>query len=1349
MRIIDRSRNTFGVTCVGAGRALLSVLGTLILFCGAADASLRPGFVKLPVIDKQDIGFIPLTVDGRSLQARIWSITQDNYGFLWLGTSDGLYRYDGYSLKRYRNERDTPNSLGSDPIRAECRDRTGVLWFGTANEGLYRLDPTQDSLTHYRHERGHSRSLSGDWIRCVYQDRTGALWIGSNGGLDRLDQATGTFVHYRHDSQDTGGPSDNVESVFEDRRGNLWVCTQGGLYKLDRATGRFSRLLNDAENPHSLSQDYVNFMLEDKSGVLWLASPFKRELSALDVKTGRFTHYPFGAEEPGSQSVVGASQLFEDEDGALWVCTVDRGLLKLDRDRKRFLRYARDADNPNSLPNDTVATVFEDAEGVLWVGTQNGLSRFQSRPSPFVTYKHQAGDPKSLHGNMIWCAYEDSKGLLWIGTEDGLNRLDRQTGQLTFYHHDPNNPHSLSYDKVAVIREDRSGALWFGAYGGGLNRFDRTTGRFFAYRHDERSPGSLSSNAVLSLLLDRQGVVWVGTQSGGLNRLDAGTGRFTAYPTGPGSVTVLFEDRAGMLWMGGPDGGLNRFDPRTEQFSVYRHDPQDPRTLSDNKVNAIWEDQQGVLWIGTQNGLNELDRSRGIFTIFTTKDGLPGNAISAILEDTRGYLWLATHDGLSRFNPRTRIFRNYSESDGLPNNFLNPYSAGSSFQSQAGEMFIGSSKGLTTFYPDRLSDNPHLPPVVLTDLRLFNKPVSPGADSPLQQPLWATNSLTLTHKQGIFTLEFAALSYTAPENNRYRYRLEGLETEWNEVDSRQRLATYTNLPAGAYTFRVQGSNNDQIWNENGVTLAITILPPWWATWWFRSLTGLIIVGGVLGAYWSRVRSLQLGAARLEAEVAERTGELMVRTRELQIAKDAAETANRAKNVFLASMSHELRTPLNAILGFTTLLREGGAAPEEQGKDLDIISRSGEHLLHLIDDVLDMAKIEAGRSVVESGPCDVQSLVRDLTEMMRMRAMAKNLQLLVEQSPGFPRRVRTDAAKLRQILTNLIGNAVKYTERGGIMLRLNGLPEDPSGRVLLQFEVEDTGVGIAAKDQGRVFEPFVRVGDPGFQDGTGLGLAIVRQYVELMGGTIRLESEPGRGSRFRMELPVERVPESEATAPLDYRPRVVRIAFGQREYRVLIVEDQFENRLLLRRLLERVGFSVRATGDGQEGIEIFKSWRPHFIWMDRGLHGMDGLETVRRIRRLGGGREVKIVAVTASVLAGERDEMLASGLDDFLGKPYRLEEIFDCMARHMGVRYDREENGARQSGHAKPILRPEAWAAIPEGLRKEMADAVIALDSKRISGLIRRISELDPALGGVLEVHASRLAYTPILNALRW
>ena len=387
----------------------------------------------------------------------------------------------------------------------------------------------------------------------------------------------------------------------------------------------------------------------------------------------------------------------------------------------------------------------------------------------------------------------------------------------------------------------------------------------------------MTTDLVLSLLLDRQGCLVGGHASGGLNRFDRNSGRFTTYRVGPdrrAEVRQLDHSRTGRESCGWRPSAVSAGStPGRSSSRCYAHDARDPRSISNDEVWAVHEDRQGRLWIGTSGGLNELDRTRGTFTNITPKDGLAGNAVRAILEDGAGYLWLATDGGLSRFHPPTRTFRNFTESDGLPGNLLNPYGLQGTWQSPAGEMVLGSTNGLTTFFPDRLSPSPYVPPVVLTELQLFNKPVSPAQDSPLQKPIWATDSLTLTHTQSIFTLEFAGLSYAAPEKNRYRYRLEGLESEWNEVDSRRRQATYTSLPAGRYVFRVQASNKDGVWNEKGVTLALTVLPPWWATWWFRSLMGLAFVGLIFGGYKVRVRELERREKRLDALVQQRTAEL--------------------------------------------------------------------------------------------------------------------------------------------------------------------------------------------------------------------------------------------------------------------------------------------------------------------------------------------------------------------------------------------------------------------------------------------------------------------------------------------
>ena len=480
-------------------------------------------------------------------------------------------------------------------------------------------------------------------------------------------------------------------------------------------------------------------------------------------------------------------------------------------------------------------------------------------------------------------------------------------------------------------------------------------------------------------------------------------------------------------------------------------------------------------------------------------------------------------------------------------------------------------------------------------------------------------------------------------------------------------------------------------------------------------------------------SLRVYQDRLEELVQQRTAEL--------------EAANRAKSDFLANMSHELRTPLHAILGFSTLVRDAPGLSEQHRHDLDIVNRSGERLLDLIDDVLDVAKAESRTIAVENVPFDLRDVIQETLDIMRPRARAKNLDLALAVFSDFPRFARSDPGKLRQVLVNLIGNAVKYTERGCVYLRLDAKPMEDSRRLRLTFEVLDTGIGIAAEDQARIFAPFVQAGKTGSQNGTGLGLSITRQFVELMGGTIRVTSALGKGSAFRVDLPVQKAEESDlmAASPSPAPAKITGLAPGQPKHRILIVEDNQENWLLLQRQLQEAGFSVRVAEDGAQGIEILRAWRPSLIWMDLHLPVLGGLEAARRIRELDFGREVKIVAISASAFAHQRDEVLAAGFNDFILKPCRRDEIFDCLARQLGVRYLYGEPAPAKEP-ASALCR-KSLAALPEQLRRELMKAVISLDTEYIAALIGRVSELDGALGEALERLAGRFVYTEILNAL--
>jgi len=649
--------------------------------------------------------------------------------------------------------------------------------------------------------------------------------------------------------------------------GTFWVLSTGGLDVFDRRTGKVTGSIPLAarRNSSMLGVGTRVRLLADHAGTIWVTMPFGSGLAMVDRDSMKLVEYSF--EDVTGDNPVEA--IHEDEDGNLWLGS-DNGLLKISPDRKTFVRYRHIIGDPDSLSADQVRSLFEDREGNIWVGTQGGgVNRFTARQGAFTNYRHEPGNPNSLEKDEVTSVYEDSRGILWVGNRVALNRIDRKTGKVTVYR-DAGGPGRLSNTYILSIVEDHAGFLWFGTSGGGLNRFDPRDGNFKTYLHDPSRPGSLSDNIVYCLFVDRQGTLWAGTNRG-LDRYNPRSDRFQNYRTGDLEVSnyrTIDEDATGALWLSTLVAGVHRLDPATGSHAIYRHTSA-AGSLTNDWVNMARVDRQGIVWGATARGLNRLDPATGRSTAYFERDGLPNDNLNGVLVDDDGDLWVSTNNGLSRFNPRTNRFRNYYASDGLVGNEF--YRRNCAWKSPRGEMFFCSSVGLTAFFPKDIANDSYVPPVVLTDFLLSDKPVPVGGDSPLKKSITVTQFIVLQPYQNIFSFEFAALSYANPERNRYRYRLEGLEKEWKERDSSHRTVTYTTLPAGTYIFRVQGSSNRGTWNEAGTSVVIRILPPWWKTWWFGAVCATSILIALWYAHQFRLAQIaQQLNVRFEERFAERT-----------------------------------------------------------------------------------------------------------------------------------------------------------------------------------------------------------------------------------------------------------------------------------------------------------------------------------------------------------------------------------------------------------------------------------------------------------------------------------------------
>ncbi|MGK2858425.1 MAG: two-component regulator propeller domain-containing protein [Thermoanaerobaculia bacterium] len=1031
------------------------------------------------------------------------AIARDRAGFIWLGTAFGLNRFDGHRFVSYRHSPSDPHSLPRDYVRHLLTDRQGRLWIGT-EEGLSLYRPESDDF---------ENAIPDLYVRQISESSTGRLWLATNRGLAEFDPSTMKIAAtWKHDGNDPASLStDDTLCTLEDGTGTLWVGTnRGGLNRLGEDRRSFHRYRADGK-PGSVSHDNVLSLTEDSRGRLWAGT-----VDGLDLYDRASDSFRVYREEAGSTGVI--FTMTEDPEGGLWFGSYG-GLNRFDPASGSSWTFKRDSAEPTGIVDDRIRSLFLSDEGLLWVGTTNGLDVLDLSTRRFGLVRHRPNVPDSLSDSYVWCFLRDSKGRLWIGTKSGLEIFDLQAERsIARYQHDETKPGSLSENSVFDVLEDREGRIWVATDGGGLDLLDEKSGTFTHFRNDPEDPASLSDNEVRTIHEDREGGLWIGTVRGGLNRRrpDGGFDRFPHDPKEPRSighpnVYSILEDRAGTLWIG-TRGGLARLDRSRGDFDRFQNDPAKPDSLSDDTVFSIHEDADGVLWLGTRGGLNRFDPKAGGFRAYRTNDGLADDTVYAVLEGADGELWLSTNKGLSRFDRNAGTFANFDRRDGLQGSEFNSNAA---LRDPSGMLFFGGTEGLNAFLPREIGKNIQKPPVAITSFLLFNEPVPIGNGSPLEKAAAVMDAITLEHADAVFAFEFAALSYRQPEANRFRYRLEGFDDDWIPTGAGDRKAVFTNVPHGRYRFRVVASNDDGVWNEEGVSVAVTILPPWWLTWWMKLVYALLLLGAPFAFYFVRLTAYRRRQAVLEAQVAERTAEVVRQKEEIEAKASELKSANERlvelgafKEGMTGMIVHDLKNPLNAIL--SGLDAPGSALPG------GAMRSAARQMRNLVSDILDVQRFDEARMPVVLQSVGLREIAEGSIEQVSFLARGRRL----ENELPADATVEVDQELVERVLVNLLTNAIKFTEEEGrIVIREAAGTSGSSDGALVRVEVVDDGAGIPAERLDHVFDRFAQVearGSGGARS-TGLGLTFCRLAVEALGGCIGVESKLREGTIIWLTL----------------------------------------------------------------------------------------------------------------------------------------------------------------------------------------------------------------------------------------
>ena len=1246
----------------------------------------------------EDVIFEKYYVQDGLSDPSITAIYRDSQGFLWIGTSNGLNRFDGYSFTVFRSNSKNPCELEEEYIQSISEDKKHNLLVGTWNGGLAVFDRVKETFTHYVNDPNDDHSISNNWIRVIYQDKKGRIWLGTQNGLNLFDPEKKTFKRYLVNIHNPENPVElrltSIYGIDEDNKGNLWIATWSGLVIFNPDLDRMIQI--DKDHPSELISTNRLQSIVVNNNQVWIGT-YKAGLILLkDIKISdehlfatRRDYIVRGGSVDERISDLRINDLTEDNNGNLWIGT-ESGLNFFDISSGKIQQYFHKTEDSYSLTSNFITKTFLDEDGILWIGTlDNGLCKFDRSMQKFPLVFPEVNKSVDPLVKYVKAVYQDSKNRYWIGTDYGLFLFSPEMKLQKVFTHDPNDDESLDIGGVTGICEDSFGDYWVVTWGGGLHQLDESNWKFTRLPRQGNDPfekrlyddpfdsKNLGDADVRAFQPDYYGGIWMGTNSGFLDYYDIRKGKFQHYfMYDPDSlrgipVSSLEMSSQGIIWGGSHEsGGLIKVDPKTRRIDRFFAKNENNSLLS-NDIYSLAIDDEDRIWIGTDIGLCLYIPEEDSFINYSEKVNLVEQAVYNIEIDNQGTLWLSTHSKLIHYNLEDNSKIEYLSQDGVRANHI------IGITDNQGNIVVGGMNGINLFSPSDIPQNTKIPDLVFTEFRVFNEAVNfKDNKTPLESHVNYAKEIRLRHDQAFFSIGFASLNFSQTDKNQYMYKLEGVDKDWVAAND-SRLANYTNISPGTYTFRVIGSNNDGVWNDAGRSLKIVIDPPWYKSWWAYSFYISLILVAIfimvkVSIYREKLKN-EIVMQRLEAKKHE---EMMMKEREV----------DQMKLRFFTNISHEFRTPLTLIIGpAEELLREKVTAKSFEN-NLGIIKKNAHRLLRLVNQIMDFSKVESGFMKFNVKQGNVASYISGIIETFEHKALKRN----INYSFTSTHKLVTgyfDSDKVEKILFNLISNAFKFTPDNGMInmsLRFykDGrlLPPDENQPDKFEFSITDSGLGIPEEIQDQIFNRFFQ-GEKS-NVGTGIGLSLAFALTKIHGGELTVSSQEGCGSTFNLKLPLalslmndyqveeERVSpkenvslremaesENEETNEILTLPEEISndIPRDTEKNIVLVIEDNQEMQQYIKGILEK-DFVILTANDGNSGLKTAIKEIPDLIVSDVMMPGTDGYELCNNIKNRQDTSHIPVILLTAKSNNEDRLKGLEIGADDYIIKPFDAEEL---------------------------------------------------------------------------------------------